>query len=101
MAISSPNGLAATAEWASPNTQRRFPENRHARLGAPTAIRTAWSSYPLFLIKVARLASAVSAERPRLHGPLVLNYYLLRLDCPCVWISVRLDEHLINFGHSG
>jgi len=48
-AIRAPNGLGATAEWTSPNTQRRFPKNRHAQLGAPTAIRTAWFAYALFL----------------------------------------------------
>lgn len=54
--------------------------------------------------------SVVSAVWPRakscafrltLHRAFVLNLDLLRLDCPCVWIAVRLDEYLINFGHRG
>jgi hypothetical protein len=32
-----------------PRIKQRFPQNRHAQLGAPTAIRTAWSAYALFL----------------------------------------------------
>jgi len=44
-----PAGIGRSGEMNRPKIKQRFPQNRHAQLGAPTAIRTAWSAYALFL----------------------------------------------------